>query len=338
MPPQLVLSVTESTQVAEARRRAAAVAGALGFDATATANLALVVTELATNLVKYAAGGELLVRALDGDRGGGVEILALDRGRGMANVERCLVDGYSTAGSPGTGLGAVRRLSALFDIHSVAGVGTAVLSVVRPSGMPRVTCRYDVGGVSVAHPGEETCGDDWAVIEDGGRIAILVVDGLGHGVAATAAARAALDAFRARPGLAPVAILARLHDSLRPTRGAAVGVAVIDPRREVVMFCGVGNVTGAVFMDAGTRCVVSYPGIVGHEVRKIVEFTYAWGKSPLLLMQTDGIRAPRALLDRYPGLLARHPSLISAVLYRDLRRERDDATVVAVRPARGLAT
>ena len=55
-----------------------------------------------------------------------VEMLALDRGPGMADVPRCLGDGYSTGGSLGQGLGAVRRLSTDFDIYSMPERGTAV--------------------------------------------------------------------------------------------------------------------------------------------------------------------------------------------------------------------
>ena len=327
MASDVALAVTETTHVAEARRRVTALAQ--GFDETRSAALALVVTELATNLLKHADGGELLASRV----GGGIQVVAIDRSPGIADVQRCLVDGFSTAGSPGTGLGAVRRLSVLFDIHSAMGAGTAVVARVAPAvNGPRGA--WDVGAVCVPRPDEDTCGDDWAALEDGDGVTVLVADGLGHGIGAAQASHAAVEAFQQSVGTAPAALFERLHMALRPTRGAAIGVARLEPRRDLVTFCGVGNIAGFVVAPRGTRAVVSLPGIVGHEVRKVVEFSYPWSSDAVLVMHSDGLKSASTLTDRYPGLFSRPAALIAAVLYRDLRRERDDATVVVVRAAR----
>src|SRR6185436_1518023 len=111
MMAPVIVRVDDSSHVAAARRAAADLAWRLHFDETTAGRLALVVTELATNLVKHGGGGEVMLRQVDVAPAGFVEVVALDRGPGMANVTRCLEDGYSTAGSPGTGLGAVQRLS-----------------------------------------------------------------------------------------------------------------------------------------------------------------------------------------------------------------------------------
>src|SRR5687768_10037593 len=130
MHDPVILPVTEPSQVGEARRAAAALAGRLGFDDRDAGKVALVVTEAATNLVKHARDGAVLLRPLDDAGAVGIEVLALDRGPGMADVGRCLRDGFSTAGSPGNGLGAVRRLAAVLDIYSALGSGTALLARV----------------------------------------------------------------------------------------------------------------------------------------------------------------------------------------------------------------
>lgn len=334
MSANLALPIRDQSHVADARRRAAALVW--DMDATTAGVLSLVITELSTNLLKHAQGGELLVRGLPN----GIEILALDQGPGIVDIERSLADGYSTAGSSGTGLGAVRRLSATFDIQSTVGVGTAVLARVRPgNGTPRGGASeaadvWDIGGVSVARAGEDVCGDDWEAFVDRSGVTVLVVDGLGHGMGACAAAEAAINTFRKNHDLAPDVVFDGLHRALRPTRGAAVGLARVDSSREVVTFNGVGNIAGTIFGETGTRQVVSLPGIVGHEVRKVAEFTYPWSTNAVLVLHSDGVRSPIAAVDRYPGLFARHPALVAALLYRDLRRERDDATVVVIRCAR----
>src|SRR5262245_43124570 len=99
------ISVAEASQIGEARRPALRVAEESSLPETRCAEVAIVATELATNLVRYAKGGELLVRPMS-DQGGGVEIISVDRGPGMANVGRCLEDGFSTGGTPGNSLGA----------------------------------------------------------------------------------------------------------------------------------------------------------------------------------------------------------------------------------------
>ena len=82
----------------------------------------LIVTELATNLLLHATGGEIIIRMLPAEAAPGLEIVALDRGPGIADLQRCMADGYSGGGTRGCGLGAVRRLSTEFDIYSIAAL------------------------------------------------------------------------------------------------------------------------------------------------------------------------------------------------------------------------
>ena len=105
------LDVDETSQVGAARRRASALGQAHGLDTDAIGRLALVVTEAATNIVKHGRGGMLVLRPLRHGIGAAVEVLALDKGPGIPNVERAMADGYSSAGTAGQGLGAIRRLS-----------------------------------------------------------------------------------------------------------------------------------------------------------------------------------------------------------------------------------
>jgi anti-sigma regulatory factor (Ser/Thr protein kinase) len=321
------MHVGEASQVGEARRIARAFAESLDLDATAIGKVAIVVTEAATNLVKHARGGTIVLGALDGDGTRGMSILALDRGPGIANLAECLRDGVSTAGSPGTGLGAIRRLSSLFDIYTDAA-GTALMATIGTQARGRPAALLEVGAVCVPIAGEEVSGDGWAVVQDG-RL-VVVVDGLGHGPDAAAAAVAALAVVRAHPASAPAEAIDRIHDALRGTRGAAASVAALDPERRLVRFAGIGNVAGAVISDAGHRRMVSHHGILGHEVRKIQEFSYPWPEGAIVVLHSDGVTSHWDL-DAHPGLARRHPMLAAGVLYRDCLRGRDDATVVVVR-------
>jgi anti-sigma regulatory factor (Ser/Thr protein kinase) len=330
------LAVMEASQVAEARRLVTRVATELGFQAAETGKVALMVTEVANNLVKHAVDGQLLVRQLQGAAETGIEVLALDRGPGMRDVNKCLRDGYSTAGSLGTGLGAITRLASFWDIYSVEGQGTALLirltkaseyQAVSLPAAPSQSLRFEVGGICLPTSGEQVSGDGWGVEQQGSRCLIMVSDGLGHGQLAAEASWEAQRILHDHWSYGPAALLEAIHASLRKTRGAAVALAEIDADRQHVVFAGVGNIAARIIMAEKTQHLVSSNGIVGHHIRKIQTFTYPWLADALLIMHSDGLLT-RWDLDAYPGLKARYPSLIAGVLFRHFARGRDDVTVV----------
>lgn len=334
MSDGFVMTIAEASQTGEARRRVASLTSGLGFDTLDAGRVAIVVTEMATNLVKHAKRGDLLVRPLGCDGVKGVEVLALDRGPGISNVGQSLRDGRSTTGTAGTGLGAVMRLAQQFDIYSQVGTGTAVVAQLWARGIVDPSRRLEIGSVCVSYPGETECGDAWATEEQDRRSLVTVVDGLGHGVAAAEACREAVKAFRAHTAEPPPGILDAMHLALRSTRGASGAVAQVDWTRRVLRYSGVGNIAGAILTQAGDRHLVSHNGTLGRELRRVDEFTYAWPGDALLVLHSDGLGS-RWDLARYPGLAERHPSLIAGVLYRDFWRGRDDVTVVTARGVPG---
>ena len=325
----LAIAVADSSQIAEARRSVAERTAALNFSARAAGEAAIVATEMAGNLVKHGSGGELLLRTVGDEQNAGIELLALDRGRGM-DVAKCLVDGYSTAGSPGTGLGAIKRLSAESDFYSVAGAGSAVLSAIWSQSTPPEDIDWKIGGVNIPLAGEEICGDAWVARCREACVDVMVVDGLGHGREAAKASRAAARAFLARTGRSPSQLLEAADGALHSTRGAAMGVAVIDSRRHEVTFAGVGNTVAIVLTGEQSRNFASFGGIVGKRNIPLRESTAPWGRESVFIAHSDGV-STRWNLDAYPGLLARHPSLIAGVLYRDFSRGRDDASVMVIK-------
>jgi anti-sigma regulatory factor (Ser/Thr protein kinase) len=301
----------------------------VGFGDTAVGRVAIVVTELATNLVKHAGGGELLLSVVEDDRGPSVECLSLDRGPGLADVAASMRDGYSTAGSAGTGLGAIARLSGALEIYSRPGIGTALLVQIPADAARRSGDTPAYGAVSIPVEGEETCGDGWRVRRQDGGVVAMVVDGLGHGPLAATAARAAIKVFDAGDGRPSAALVERMHQALRSTRGAAASVVRL-PASGDVEFIGVGNVMGAVIGDGAARRMVSFNGTLGHAIKTVRPFSYPAAPDALVVLASDGLGTSWSL-DGYPGLWSRHPTLIAAVLYRDFKRRRDDVTVLVLR-------
>jgi hypothetical protein len=179
---------------------------------------------------------------------------------------------------------------------------------------------------------EEATGDAWEICERDDSIAVAMADGLGHGVLAATAARAATSAFRAHPFDPVVRVLSHMHDQMRGTRGAAAAVAHCS-QGGAISFGGVGNIGAALISPSQrSRGLASYNGTLGVEARIIRDLPYMWERDDMLVMHSDGIQS-RWTADNQPGLLARHPAVIAAVLHRDFGRGRDDATIVVVRRA-----
>jgi anti-sigma regulatory factor (Ser/Thr protein kinase) len=325
-----VIPVTEPSQVGEARRHAARLAAELGFGEVAAGAAAIVVTELATNLARHARGGRLLFAPNDG----AIEVLSLDDGPGMADVAACLRDGFSTAGTPGNGLGAIKRLATRFSVYSLAGKGTVIGVQLAAAAAPPATSGqrvpgYRIGAVSLAAPGETACGDAWRFRQGGERAELLVVDGLGHGPTAAEAADAAVAVFDGMPGATPSVILERAHRHLRTTRGAAVAVATLDDSTRQIVFSGAGNIAGRIISGVGDRTLLSQHGTVGFQVRHLQDMTYDWPPHALLVLHSDGIVTRWSPADA-PGLLQCDPLVIAGWLVREHLRGRDDATVAVV--------
>lgn len=323
--------------MSEARRVAARAATVAGLDRVQAGNIALIVTELATNLVKHAGGGSLVIQVGGSAMGArdAVEVLSIDRGPGIRDMQSSLRDGYSTSGTPGTGLGAVGRLSSRFDIYSAPGQGTVVFARVsaapaRQAGGGPGRAVHAVGaGISIAMKGETVCGDAHVLVPREGGCRAFVADGLGHGQFAFEAARQAVEACAAAATREPAMVIQAVHEALLSTRGAAVAVADVDFRTQVVRYCGLGNIVGAVIGSAGVRRMVSQNGTAGQGRPKFTEFAYPVGVGSVVVMHSDGLQA-RWDPAVYPGAVARHPAILAALLYRDFERGRDDTTVVAV--------
>lgn len=333
MGQQASIFITDVSRIFEARLAAMQSAQRVGFDEQVCGKVGIVATELASNLTKHAVRGEILTGAAEAAGVPTVEIFALDEGPGIANMADCLRDGYSTAGSPGTGLGAVARLSSSVDVYTHPEKGTAFLATFRKANGKHessMTRRMTSGAICLPKPGEVVSGDGYAVEHQPERCLSMIVDGLGHGPEAADVAREAIDVFRKRTTLRPGAIIELMHRALRSTRGGAVGVAEIDFNENIVRFAGVGNISGAIVGPNGPRHLVSHNGIVGHDVSHIREFSYPWIKDGILVMHSDGL-GTKWNLASYAGLQTRSPGIIAGVLYRDFSRRRDDVTVLVVR-------
>jgi len=324
--------VDDDAAIPAVRRAAAALAADLGFSADRIAEVAIVVAELATNLVRHAGGGELVLRAVTGDTGTLLRVLAIDAGPGSRNIHALISDGASTRGTLGIGLGACRRLSSAFDVYSVPALGTIAEALI---GNP--TDAGEIPGSSVSDltrplTGDGPCGDTTAHRSLYGHRLAMVADGLGHGTLAAEASRRAAEVLMACDTTSPAAALDRIHAVLGSTRGAAVAVVRYDPATRTLVHAGVGNVVVRIVEDGRLRTIPSQPGIVGHRSPRLRETVSPVTGSSAVVMHSDGL-SQRWSLDDVPGVLDHRPAIACAALVRAAASRRDDASVLVLRTA-----
>jgi anti-sigma regulatory factor (Ser/Thr protein kinase) len=328
---RISIPVTEHSQVGEARRRATRMAQSCPFDETEIGRISIVASELATNLVKHAtAGGNIIVQLAEQ----GLELIAVNKAPGFNNSDAWLADGYSTASTLGTGLGAVKRLSTSFDLFSEASTGTAVLARLHPRSSPVSNNRFDVGIVNLPKEGESVCGDNCTVAQEGAIASVILCDGLGHGFEAAEAANAAIRIFNESPLDDPMIIVQRIHVGLKGSRGAAVSIVHIDQSTGRALFCGIGNVSGCIEGEEQRRHLVPHNGTAGYEARKLHLMETEWTRNSVLVLHSDGLSSSWNVRG-YEGLLKHRASVIAAVLHRDYGKSRDDSTVLVMKNTPG---
>ncbi|GAA3831992.1 ATP-binding SpoIIE family protein phosphatase [Streptomyces phyllanthi] len=349
MPRVWEVPVHDSTRVRDVRVATEAAAARAGLDESRAASAALVATELATNLLKHAGGGLVLLDLVDSptelsgrERASVVQIVAIDHGPGIRNVVAALRDGYTTTASLGAGLGTCRRVADEFDLHSTPGRGTIAMARVgarrgRAEG-PGRTARPSVraGGVNIPFAGAEYSGDAWAGVRADNRVTLMLADGLGHGPDAARASSAAVEELRRSADAPPAELLRRLDGALRDTRGAAVAVAQLDVAAGRLHFAGVGNIGARLRSGDRWQALLSRPGIVGaHRSARLPQQQVGWEDDCLLVLHSDGLPSRWS-----PGPAAYSPSLdpavIAAVIVRDAsspaRPVRDDTAVAVLSP------
>ncbi|WP_037771156.1 SpoIIE family protein phosphatase [Streptomyces sclerotialus] len=328
VPPTVSVRIDHYSAVHVAAHAARQLAARCGLPGALPDQAAVIASELGSNLAKYATDGVLYLQRLP--TGGGMEVLAADRGPGMPELERCLADGFSTTGSLGAGLGAVRRIASHFSIRSGSADGTLVCA--RLCTPEQAAASGDgVGAVCLPAEGEQESGDACTVLDTDDSRTAIVVDGLGHGPPAAEAAQTALRAFHRVPDAPLPDVLTTVHRSLRRTRGAAIGLLRLRPGHGE--YCGVGNIRALVLGPDGVHHrLTGRPGIAGLQLPptpRVSDLPLAPGGTAVL--HTDGInhrwsQSPPLFTLRLP------PPLLTASLAHGHRITRDDATVLAATP------
>jgi anti-sigma regulatory factor (Ser/Thr protein kinase) len=320
------ISVEDASATSACRSTAAAMAAKLAFPVARADELALAVTEAASNLHKHARAGALLLRIGVVAAMPCIELVTIDGGPGFRDVSAVMRDGHSTAGTLGVGLGAIRRLAGSCDLYSAAGHGTTLVARFWPAPVAPET---DCAGLIRPIGAEYESGDAYAAVRVGQTLTGVLCDGLGHGPLAARAADMAISAVLEDPASEPAALVERIHRRLSSTRGGAVGVVQVSGR--TARFSGLGNVAAWILADGERDGLLSVPGIAGHKARTIRQFEYPIPADAVIVLHSDGLTS-RWDLRALPALEARDPLVIAGALMAEAGVHRDDASVLVLKP------
>jgi len=328
--PQAIV-VSHLADVNTARQAAVFLTRRLGFDQRAIEDIALVASELASNLVKHAGGGTLTFTPLT--RPIGIEIESLDSGPGIPDLDMAMTDGFSTSGSLGYGLGTVNRL--MDDVAATAPPGGRGLRLVcrrwvRPEVASIEPFPLAFGVATRPYPGMVVNGDAFVVKRWGQSALVGVIDGLGHGQGAHEAAQAARQYVETHFTQPLEALFQGTALVCAGTRGVVMALARFDCASWRLTFASVGNVEARVFGSPKPLGLMVRRGVLGLGAPRAIVTEHPWQPDYVLVLHSDGLRTHWRWED-FPDLMTKPPEIIARGLLRALAKDEDDATAVVVR-------
>ena len=342
----LSLQIDHVSDAGVCRRKAVSLAKEMGFDEVKTGEVAIMVTELVTNVMKHGGGkGKLVVcEYSDANDHKAIEVWCCDTGNGISDLGQAMKDGHSAKNTLGLGMGTIRRFSDEMELNPTltnrfretyfAGCERFKNCIRTVKYLPNknllVSNRtIEVGAMSRSKPGETLNGDAYAISHLSPTLSIAsVIDGLGHGKEANLASQLAREQILLKPELPVDALMQHIHNALRGTRGATIGLAKIDTEKQKISFSGIGNIESFLTGPSGKKNLISFGGIMGHNMRtpRIYEFDYKPGDN--LCMYSDGITT-RWKTDDVDWHLPTQK--IAENILNLYARPNDDATVLIVR-------
>lgn len=328
-----VFKATDRSYFAILKKEIHAIAKQAGLNDKRAGETDLIVAEMATNLVKHGGGGNLLVKIIEENKIPGIEIISIDNGHGMADVNKMIADGTSTKQTLGLGLGTMKRLSNFFQVYSLKDWGTIVLSRIFSKEIPPYSKppRAEIKSVVIPKPGETACGDGFYSVTTKDHVKIFLGDGLGHGIEADEVVQKAGAAFKECEETNPCEIISYINTSVRKTRGLVGSVAVLNTKEKTWRLCGVGNITARISGPSFMKNYMAYNGIIGLNVPKTLnaqEVPYEKGQN--LILCSDGIKTRWDML-KYTAITRYDLSILCAAILKDYTRNTDDASVATVK-------
>jgi anti-sigma regulatory factor (Ser/Thr protein kinase) len=305
----------------------------IGFDECGREEISLVVSELASNIIKYAQRGIVTLTPVCNEQHEGLMIEAEDDGKGF-NEHTSMKDGVSTSGTLGMGLGAVNRLMDEFDIlqrENHTGTRIVCKRWLHDNSNHGQHCPFDFGVFSRPKPNETANGDTFIIKNIRGATLVGVIDGVGHGELASQAANAARQYVERHAEQPLMEIFRGVDRACVATRGVVMALVILDWSKGTFRYASVGNIEVKVFNNRHDKPkFIVRRGIVGKHAPPPVVTENVWHVGDMLALHSDGISTHWQWHDfeQY----ANHPAqVIAEHIYKSTQKDHDDATIVIVK-------
>ncbi len=340
------LPIDNDSDIGTCRRKGVALAIEMGFDKVKQGEIAILISELGTNVLKHGGGkGKIVISQLEDDqKRKAIEVWCCDIGDGIPDLQKALKDGFSKKKTLGIGLGTITRFSDEVEINPNSqsyfqqeyfsgsnGFDHCLRSVKWVPSIKKITINKNLltGAVSRCHPGEQLNGDAYLVNNIDNNITIAaVIDGLGHGKEANMASEKAKEQILLKSNLPLDGLMKHVHNSIRGTRGAVLGLVRINTFTNKLQFSGIGNIESFIITGEGKKTLLSFGGIMGHNMRtpRVFDFDFLPGNT--LCMYSDGIttRWRQEDID-----WTNSPQKNSEDIINNHSRPNDDATILIIR-------
>ena len=344
----LNLPIDNESDVGNCRRKGVAIAKEMGFNEVKSSEIAIVISELATNVLQHGGGrGKMLICQIeDHEKQKALEIWCYDTGNGISNIDKSIQDGITEKKSLGLGLGSIRRLSDEMEINPdiplllKENLGTEIfkynhsirtLKKLLGKKWMGTNRALIVGASSRCHSGETINGDAFLVSHlSATRTLAAVIDGLGHGKEAHLASDLIREKILSSPDLSPDKLISHIHNSVRGTRGAVMGLASINTETNKLAFSGIGNIESFIVTRQGKKTLLSFAGIIGHNIRTPRIFECDFEPGDVLCMYSDGITTRWRTEDIDWNA---SPQKNAELITNKYARPNDDATILIIRYA-----
>lgn len=327
------MAISSPAEVIAIRRISKELAKEIGFGESEQEEIVLVVSELASNIIKYAHRGVVTLTPLYLGEQQGLMIEATDKGPGFCE-DTALKDGFSSSGTLGCGLGAVNRMMDEFDIHTnennQAGTRIVCKRWVRGKSYSSGKCPFEIGIVSRPKHGETFNGDSFVIKHGNGQSLVAVIDGVGHGLLAHQAALAARHYIESHSDSPFLDVFRGVDRACRSSRGVVMALATIDWTSMKLKFASVGNIEVKAYGAHEKFKFIVRRGIIGKNAPNPVITENDWRLDYALAIHSDGLSTHWSWndfslhLDKSAQFLAEH-------MHRTLEKDNDDSTLIIVK-------
>ncbi|WP_270566383.1 ATP-binding SpoIIE family protein phosphatase [Clostridium beijerinckii] len=342
-----IFEISNEWDIGQVRRYIAEKGKEIGFSSIEIGEISIVVNELCSNLIKHhSVEGKLIFKRLEMNERVGIEITAEDNGPGILNVDEVIKDGISTKGTMGGGLGATKRLMDSFELYSRTntnigkyigyekfpqnhGIGTIIITQKwLKSSLDIGKKEVNISVMSRPYLGCKVNGDVYYIKESNNKVIFALIDGLGHGIEANKAAIRAKELLEENNHKSLRELLYSIDNGMKNTRGAVIGVCIIDKDTRSFQYGSIGNVQLRYILNNKTQKFIATNGTLGVSLKTKVNVQESiYENGGIIVMNTDGI-SNKWEYDDYLGISANNPAALSNIIFRDFARDNDDATVL----------